>query len=185
VRLRGRSPKSDPRVRVFRRCRRDGERHCVPARTAGAPDQPSHPRVRRDCEARSLGPGFEHTLTFEGDAALAITVVLGLLAVPDAALAWGPVTSDHGSICRPLAALPLEVHAPRALSLRVSLRLHRRRHHPGQEVHRSLYTHCHHWRTGGPSSELPDRCRAGLAYGYLPISRATPTPTTTTFRSDW
>ena len=101
----------------------------------------------------------------------AIIVALALLAVPDAALAWGPVTHlVHGSmVLDRLAALPLEV--------RMLLGRFPYEYLYGcigadiiqaKKFTRSLYTHCHHWRTGWTvlGASRTDAERA-FAYGYL------------------
>lgn len=103
---------------------------------------------------------------------LVVAVVAGIvLGVPDEAFAWGPVTHlVHGSMLLDrLAVLPPALQELLA-------------RHPYEYLYgcigadiiqakkftRSLYTHCHHWRTGWSVLEAartdPERA---FAYGYL------------------
>jgi hypothetical protein len=102
---------------------------------------------------------------------LLLAVVALVLLLPGEALAWGPVTHlVHGSLV--LDRLALLAPALQALLAR----------HPYEYLYgcigadiiqakkftRSLYTHCHHWRTGWSVLEAarsdPERA---FAYGYL------------------
>ncbi|MEW6272097.1 MAG: zinc dependent phospholipase C family protein [Thermodesulfobacteriota bacterium] len=107
-----------------------------------------------------------------GSSVAAVALVVGvLLGLPEEALAWGPVTHlVHGSMV--LDRLALLTPALQALLAR----------HPYEYLYgcigadiiqakkftRSLYTHCHHWRTGWSVLEAartdPERA---FAYGYL------------------
>jgi hypothetical protein len=111
------------------------------------------------------------TLEVEMIASLVAVVAAVLVLVPAEAWAWGPVTHlVHGSML--LERLPLLAPALQELLAR----------HPYEYLYgcigadiiqakkftRSLYTHCHHWRTGWSVLEAartdPERA---FAYGYL------------------
>jgi hypothetical protein len=101
----------------------------------------------------------------------ALFVVATFLALPTTALAWGPVTHlVHGSmVLDRLALLPLEVRQLLA-------------HFPYEYLYgcigadiiqakkftRSLYTHCHHWRTGFTVLRAANTdAERAFSYGYL------------------
>ncbi len=100
-----------------------------------------------------------------------VAALAWLLALPGDALAWGPVTHlVHGSmVLDRLAELPAEVR----------LLLSRFPYEylygcigadiiQAKKFTRSLYTHCHHWRTGWAVLDAaPGEAERSFAYGYL------------------
>ncbi len=102
---------------------------------------------------------------------LVASAALAVVAFPSDALAWGPVTHlVHGSmLLERLADLPAELRGILArfpyeyLYGCIGADIIQ-----AKKFTRSLYTHCHHWRTGWSVLEnASDDSERAFAYGYL------------------